>query len=66
MNFNTDQGLWDNLFKSRQRFGGEPLKVVEGHIYEGQDVIGRFTTTADAEDKLRNAGFCKNNDGGWE
>lgn len=62
MLFNTDLSLWQSLFASQMGQPREfrtPLEVINGHVKQGGDVIGRFLSTSHAEDILTKAGWQK-------
>lgn len=59
MLFNTDLALWENAHKSYAAMpnGGAILRVHDGMIHDGLQVLARFKTSADAASVLSNAGF---------
>lgn len=57
-NFNTDPGLFVNLRKAgEQSVLPAHLKIIEGHIYQGNDVVARFNTNEGAITCLELAGY---------
>lgn len=61
MNYNTEQSLWNNYYKFEltKPNGGARLQVSYGMVSNGYEVLARFSTDADAEKVLRQAGYTE-------
>lgn len=68
MNYNTDLILWQNFKQSRESMpnGGTILTVIDGHIHDGMQYLGRFDNDKHANDTLRDAGFTPKGDNKWK
>lgn len=59
-NFNTDSQLWFNLRKAEL---GKPtgnrvaIKIIDGHAFQGQECIARFTDGLHAHNTLAAVGW---------
>jgi hypothetical protein len=57
--YNMDQNLWNNLAEVYRQLpnGGPQLRITEGHIDNGTEILARFSTDNEAAMVLEKAGF---------
>lgn len=65
--YNTDPSLWKAFKAQRDRVPNifKPLKIIDGHVFDENECIGRFESCEMAEVTLKQSGFKQQN-GGWE